>query len=102
MDARQNDRWGIEKTEDNLWIGPMRADGLKVAEIAVCLDHGPDFTHEYNVRQRKHASLIAAAPEMFDVLQELLSVGIINPTGSPRVQAAVDAAQIAISKATAV
>jgi hypothetical protein len=65
--------WGIESDKFSLiWIGPMRPDGIKVADIVVRLDHGSDYRPEYNARQEANAKLIAAAPELLQLAKDLL------------------------------
>lgn len=56
--------WGIEKTKETNWIGPMRRsrDG-KVAEI-VCDTDRDGLTPDAIARNDANARLIAAAPDL--------------------------------------
>ena len=53
--------WGIERTRDTLWVGPMRPDGIKVASIVFSLHCGPDYTDEANDQERANAAFIVKA-----------------------------------------
>lgn len=54
--------WGVERTPDMLWIGPMRPDGHKVAEIVCTIETDPTYSQDAMRRRDDHARLIAAAP----------------------------------------
>ncbi len=66
-----NTSWGIEETDEMFWVGPMRQDGKKVADIVVGLPRSCNYREEYNTSQRERARLIAAAPDMLDALRPL-------------------------------
>lgn len=49
--------WGIEDTGNHLWVGPMRRDEIKVAEV-VCHFDLTDVKEEFIARYRSYANLI--------------------------------------------
>ena len=53
--------WGIERTRDTLWVGPMRPDGIKVESIVFYLHCGPDYTEDANARAKANAEFIVNA-----------------------------------------
>lgn len=53
--------WGIEVTSSGLWIGPMRADGQKVAEIVAAFEYGDEYNDTYSAKQLANARLIVNA-----------------------------------------
>lgn len=61
--------WGIEVTDGNLWVGPLRENG-KVGDVVVSLPCDRFCTDEYQARQHAHARLFSAAPEMLSILQD--------------------------------
>lgn len=65
--------WGVEATDFNLWIGPMRPDGGKVERVVVGLDADPTYTEAYTIRRNADAHLIAAAPETHSAGEALLA-----------------------------
>lgn len=91
--------WAIEKTASHNWIGPMRHDGIKIAEIVAGLERGSEYTRAFNARQDANARLIAAAPDLLEALQDLVSVA---KDGWPfdRQPTLYDRARLAIRKAT--
>jgi hypothetical protein len=67
--------WGIERTRHGLWIGPMRADGMKVDVIVLHLNYGVDYTDEHNTRQDANAEFIVRAVNSYDdMLAALVSL----------------------------
>lgn len=65
--------WGIEETRDHLWIGVILSNG-KPDPIVTYVDHGPDFTTEADATGKANAHLIAAAPELYEALDELFDL----------------------------
>lgn len=58
--------WGIERTRDTMWIGPMRPDGHKVASIVFYVHRGPDYIDEHNMRAEANAEFIVNAVNSHD------------------------------------
>ncbi|WP_062770347.1 hypothetical protein [Sphingopyxis terrae] len=56
--------WGVEQTENMLWIGPMRPDGCKVDQVVFGLNFDRDLTAFAKLSQLSRARLIAAAPDL--------------------------------------
>jgi hypothetical protein len=50
--------WGIEDTGDNIWVGPMRPDGRKVARIVYGQEDLRLYNEDYQARVRADARLI--------------------------------------------
>jgi len=61
--------WGIEQTAENLWIGPLRPDGMKVEQVVVGLNFDSELTTAAKTRKLANAQLIAASPELLEALQ---------------------------------
>lgn len=61
--------WGVEQTENMLWIGPMRPDGCKVDQVVVSLNYDRDLTVSAKLRQLQRAYLIASAPDLLAAAQ---------------------------------
>jgi hypothetical protein len=60
--------WGIEQTNDTNWIGPLRADG-KVAFVVADTDR-EGLKPEALERNDANAHLLAAAPDLYEALEE--------------------------------
>ena len=71
MSGQDTAPWGIEITSETLWVGPMRADGHKVDKVVVSLACDRYLTDAARVKQHANAHLIAAAPELYEALDEL-------------------------------
>lgn len=65
--------WGIEQTDENNWIGPMRPDGRKVSEIVCHTDREGLNVSALN-RNDANARLIAAAPDLLAACKRLEAV----------------------------
>lgn len=56
--------WGVERTDTMLWVGPLRHEGGKVAEIVAPIAWGRDYRADYLAKQEANAALIARAPDL--------------------------------------
>lgn len=56
--------WGVERTDNHNWVGPMRPGGQKVASVVVSLERGTGLTPAASNRSDADAALIAAAPTL--------------------------------------
>lgn len=57
--------WGVERTPERFWIGPMREDGWKVDAIVCCCDRDDEhYAAEASAEKAANARLIAAAPQL--------------------------------------
>jgi hypothetical protein len=65
--------WGIERTATTLWVGPMRRDGSKCADV-VCHFDVDSLTPEATKRNTANARLIAAAPDLLAALVDVVSI----------------------------
>lgn len=84
--------WKVYRATNGLVIGVGDAEGGGVMDPrgGLWLD-GPE--------REANARLIAAAPAMYEALKDLLAVGVINPTGSAHVTAAIERAEAALALA---
>lgn len=73
ISKRTQGPWGIEQSTNTLWIGPMRADGKKVADVVVAVDYDQTYTEESLTIRRANAALIAAAPSLAEALREAIN-----------------------------
>lgn len=53
--------WGVESTENHLWIGPMRADGMKVNELVTAIDCHGEYKLPSRENRKANAELIVTA-----------------------------------------
>ncbi len=53
--------WGMEVTENDIWIGPMRPDGVKVNEIVFALDFDSTYRKSHRDRILANAAFIVHA-----------------------------------------
>lgn len=90
--------WGIEHTNVGIYVGPMRADGMKVASIVAPIEWGEDYRDDFLARQETNALLIAAAPDLLYALR-LLVQDVQDYEVWQRPCYAVDVARAAIAKA---
>jgi hypothetical protein len=63
--------WGVERTETDNWIGPLRMDG-KVARVVCHIDR-ENLRRPILARNDAEADLIAAAPALCDALYRLVN-----------------------------
>jgi hypothetical protein len=70
--------WIIERGTETLWIGPEKACGGKVGDVVVGLDCGDHKTDDSNERIMGYARLIAAAPDLLSILNELFCEGPVQ------------------------
>jgi hypothetical protein len=95
--------WGVERTSERLWIGPMRPDGAKVAVVVCGLDHSKDYLPAYNERQEANANLLAAAWEMREALDGMVKcfdpAALARPPASEFVRKRLEVARAALAKA---
>ena len=65
--------WGIERTDNRNWVGPMRTSGDGKIKIIVVDTIRDGLTDEARERNDANAHLISHAPEMFEALKWALS-----------------------------
>lgn len=63
--------WILEITDDTIWVGTGKNNNTKVDDIVIGLDI-EGVTKEYKERQLANAKLIAAAPDLLEVLQKIV------------------------------
>jgi hypothetical protein len=61
--------WGVEPSQWNLWIGPMRSDGRKLESIVVSVSTDLNLKPEAKANREANARLIAAAPDLLAALE---------------------------------
>lgn len=64
--------WGIEKTQGDRWIGPMRAGGEKIETVVVRVDYSENYIDEAKEQIEANARLIAAAPELLEMCRAVV------------------------------
>lgn len=64
--------WGVEFGTYTLWVGPNQSGRVKLADVVVSMDYGPNYRPEFYARQKANARLLAAAPELLDAVRPLL------------------------------
>ena len=52
--------WGIERTHTKAWVGPMRPDGQKVADIVTVFDVGLAYSDYFRDKSNANAAFIVA------------------------------------------
>lgn len=68
--ARTPTPWGIEHTPDRIWLGPMRPDGVKVAEVINFWDTSASYRKDVVERREADVAFIVLACNSFDALTE--------------------------------
>ena len=66
--------WGVEHTDEKLWVGPMRAEGGKVADVVAPIEWGRDYRPDFLSKQEANAHLIASAPDLLQATVALYSL----------------------------
>ncbi len=87
--------WGIEKTRDTLWIGPLRKDGTKIDVIVASIETDSSYIEEAIAEREANAQAISALPDLLEACKAMLAYGSLER----RPRRVLQLAEAAIKKA---
>lgn len=88
--------WGIERTEDANWIGPLREGSHKIKHIIAHTDRG-DLKPEYVALNDANADFVVRAVNFYDGLRLALEIISTYPLHSEPMAVALTMQEIAVA-----